>query len=178
MTWWKVSTKEKKNVFEHELWQKDDMVIRRVNGFRWGTILIETEDDNPPVLEQTDGPGADAVDMYNTEYNYELDSLDDGWYGDVIWPDDMPDEERERLEELWEEDYYAGWEEDGWEHYETECWFHGTLEIVSDANEKEWIKADNLPELQELFEKDMTDDPPTSKPEWPFPTGDKDDKPS
>lgn len=178
MAWWKVSTVQKKNVYEHELWQKDDMVIRRVTGFRWGTMLIETEDDSPPVLDQTDGPGADAVDMYNTEYNYELDMLDDGWYGDTIWPDDMPDDERERLEELWEEESYSGWEEDGWVQYETECWFHGPLEIVSDANEKEWIKADNLPELQELFEKDMTDDPPKSKPVWPFPTGDKDDKSS
>lgn len=175
MAWWTVSTKQKKNVYEHELWQKDDMVIRRVSGFRWGTVLIETDDNNPPVLDQTDGPGVDAVDMYNTEYNYELESLDDGWYGDIIWPDDMDDEERERLEILWDDDSYSGWEEDGWVQYDTECWFHGPLEIVADSNQKEWIKADNLLELQEIFEKDMTDNAHKSNsvPEWPFPTGTK-----
>jgi hypothetical protein len=103
MTWWKVSTTEKKCVFEHELWHQDS------------------------------GPSADAVDMYYTEYNYELDSLDDGWYGDVIWPDDMPEEERERLEEIWDEDWSAGWENEGWDQYDTECWFHGPLSIEKDG---------------------------------------------
>ena len=160
MTWWTVSTKEKKQVFEHELWQKDDWVIRRISGFRWGTILVETDGDDPPVLDQDSGPGADAVNMYETEYNYELVSLDDGWYGDVIWPDDMPEEERERLEEIWDEDWSAGWEQEGWDHYDTECWFHGPLEVVRDAtdNSKESVTSAELDEINL-----------ENKQEWPFP---------
>jgi len=177
MTLWQVSTKQKKCVFEHELFQKDDWVIRRISGFRWGTILITTEDDNPPVFEQTDGPGADAVDMYNTDYDYELDSLDDGWYEDFIFPDDMSEEERERLEQLWEDDYYAGWEEDGWDHYDTECWFHGPLEITKpdweEPAQEEWVKAEITPELQNHFQQALedSDDQEASKPlpVWPFP---------
>lgn len=129
MTWWKVTNEHKKSVFEHELWQKDDMVIRRITGFRWGSVLIET-DGEKPVLDQTDGPSADAVDLYNSEYNHELDLLDDGWYGDTIWPDDMSEEEQERLEQIWDEDYYSGWEEEGWVLYDNELWFHGPLEIT------------------------------------------------
>ena len=130
---WKVSTKEKKSVEEHELWQKGDLVIRRISGFRWGTWTVTTTDDNPPEFDQSEGPGADAVNMYdycdeNIE-NIELDSLDDGWYGDVIYPDDMEDEERERLDELWDEDGYDAWESEGWDNYETECWASGELEI-------------------------------------------------
>ena len=189
MTWWKVSTQEKKNVFEHELWEKDDFVIRRISGFRWGTVLIETDDGNPPELDQTDGPGADAVDMYNTDYNWELDMLSDGWYEDFIWPDDMPEEERERLLELWEEDSYSGWEEEGWVQYETECWFHGPLDIEQDSNEKEWQKVEITDELQDLFQEGLgnKDEEITfdelskinpadeqsvinSMPSWPFPT--------
>ncbi len=167
MTWWKVSTTEKKCVFEHELWQKDDWVIRRITGFRWGTILVETDDDNPPVLEQDSGPGADAVDMYNTEYNYELDSLDDGWYGDVIWPDDMPEEERDRLEEIWDEDWSAGWENEGWDQYDTECWFHGPLEIVQDGADdpEETITFEELAKINPENESEIID----SMPVWPFP---------
>ncbi len=166
MTWWTVSTKEKKNVFEHELWQKDDWVIRRINGYRWGTILVETEGDEPPVLDQDSGPGADAVNMYDLEYNYELDSLDDGWYGDVIWPDDMPEEERDRLEAIWDEDWSAGWEEEGWDQYETECWFHGPLEIVRDDNIKEW--DENITDkLNVETEEEVINEMPV----WPFPTG-------
>ncbi len=49
---WTVSTSEKKNVEEHELWQKGDLVIRRITGFRWGTWTVATVDDNPPQLDQ------------------------------------------------------------------------------------------------------------------------------
>lgn len=133
MAYWKVSTKDKKSVEEHELWQKDDMVIRRITGFRWGTWIVETNDDEQPILNQDSGPSGEAIDMYdycdeNVE-QIELDSLDDGWYFDIIWPDDMPDDERERLEELWEADAYSGWEGDGWVNYQTECWASGPLEI-------------------------------------------------
>lgn len=137
MAFWNVKTTEKKSAEEHELWQKDDQVIRVVNGFRWGEFVVETTNDNPPELDQTDGPGADAVDMYspysdNIE-STELVSLDDGWYGDIIWPDDMDDEERDRLQEIYDEDSY-GWEEEGWSQYESECWFSGPLEITKDES--------------------------------------------
>lgn len=133
MAFWKVSTQHKKSVEEHELWEKDGMVVRRISGFRWGTWTVETNDDEPPVLDQLEGPGGDAINMYdyfehNVE-NIEMEMLDDGWYGDVIWPDDMSDEERQRLEDLWEEDAYSGWEGDGWVNYETECWASGPLDI-------------------------------------------------
>ena len=187
MALWEVSTEHKKCVFEHELWEKDDFVIRRITGFRWGTVLITTKDDTPPVLEQTDGPGADAVDMYNTDYDYELDSLDDGWYEDFVWPDDMEEEERERLLALWEDENYAGWEEEGWIQYETECWFHGPLSIVlnewKEPEEDEWVRAEITPELQNHFQKAIEEsetDQTVNKPlpVWPFPTGDRNDKSS
>lgn len=160
MTWWTVSTEHKKSVFEHELWQKDDWVIRRITGYRWGTYLIETDDDNPPVLDQTDGPSADGVDMNNTEYNYDLDNLSDGWYEDFIWPDEMPEEEQDRLLAIWEEDGYGGWEEEGWDQYDTEVWFHGPLLIEKHEEEEwqepaehKWERAVITPELQDHFQR-------------------------
>jgi len=130
---WIVKTAEKKCVEEHELWQKDGMVIRRITGFRWGTWVVETNDDEPPVLNQDSGPGGDAINMYdyfdeNVE-SIELDMLDDGWYADVIYPDDMSAEEIERLEQLWDEESYSSWEDDGWVNYETECWASGPFDI-------------------------------------------------
>lgn len=130
MTYWTVTTEQKKSVEEHELWQKDDMVIRRITGFRWGKFCVTTEDDEPPELDQFDGPGGDAVNMHDCGYDTEMESMDDGWYGDVIWPDAMSQEEQDLLEELWEEEYYDGWEGQGWSQYETEVWFSGPLEII------------------------------------------------
>jgi hypothetical protein len=134
MATWKVSTTQKKSVEEHELWKKDDMVIRIINGFRWGTWTVETEDDELPELDQSEGPSADSVNMYDCGYDSDLISLDDGWYFDIIWPDDMDDDERQRLEEIWNADGYEGWEAEGLTQYETECWASGPLEITKEED--------------------------------------------
>jgi hypothetical protein len=44
----------------------------------------------------------------------------------------MPDDERERMQEIWDEDWSAGWEEEGWAQYDTECWASGELEITKE----------------------------------------------
>ncbi len=137
MAQWTVSTKEKKSVEEHEMWEKDGQVIVRISGFRWGTWAVTTTDDNPPEFDRVACPGGsddlDSVDMYgphdNNIENVELVSLDDGWYGDVQYPEDMDEEEQERLEELWDEDAYSAWEEEGWVQTDTECWAWGEFDI-------------------------------------------------
>jgi len=135
MTWWNVATADKKSVEEHEFWQKDDMVIRRVTGFRWGVWAVETDGDEPPEFERvampTGSSDEDSIEMNSIEYEGELESLDDGWYNEIIWPDDMEEAERDRLQALVDDDAYA-WEADGWSNYETEVWFWGPLEITKD----------------------------------------------
>ena len=134
---WTVSTVNKKSCEEHEIWTKDGMEIRRISGFRWASFDVETNDDNPPEFEFRSTPEGsddlDSIDMYNccenNIENVELISMDDGWYGDIIFPDDMPEEEQERLLELWEEEYYDGWEGEGWVLDETEAWVWGPIEV-------------------------------------------------
>lgn len=140
---WTVSTVDKKSCEEHEIWVKDGMEIRRISGFRWATFDVETNDDNPPVFEFRSTPGGsadlDSVDMYNccenNIENVELVSMDDGWYGDIVFPDEMSEEEQERLTELWDEEYYDGWESDGWVLDETEAWIWGPIEVQNEAGE-------------------------------------------
>jgi len=133
MAIWNVETANKKAVEEHELWQKDDMVIRRITGWRWGAWTVTTEDDEPPEFVMDSGPSGDACnineDWPDNVESVELDTLDDGVYDDIIFPDDMSEDEQVRLEQLWEDDPYNGWEEDGWYHYDTECWVWGELDI-------------------------------------------------
>ncbi len=137
MTIWKVSPANKKSIEEHELWEKDGTAIRRITGWRSGTWIVTTSDDQEPQFERTSvpfgSPDADSVDMNcacdNNIEEVEMEETWDGWYGDVVWPDDMSDEERERLENLWEEDSYSSWEEDGWVQTDTEMWVWGDLDI-------------------------------------------------
>ena len=139
---WNVEPKYKKSIEEHELWQKDDMVIRRITSWRGGTWYVVTSDDNPPEFNKVQTPfgssDEDSVNMYDCcENNIEdVEMLEtwDGWYSDIIWPDDMEEDERERIEALMQTDWYEGLEGDGWINYETEMWVWGDLEITKDES--------------------------------------------
>jgi len=133
MAWWRISTVDKKNVVEREFWAHEEKgwIVVRETGFRWGAVALETEDHNPPDI---DAENPNGIDVYSTDYNYELESLDDGCWMEWEFPDDMPDEERQALEEGWEEDSYDYLESNGWYNDETEVWFYGPLDIQRDLN--------------------------------------------
>lgn len=143
MARWMVNTLNKKSVEEHEYWTKDGNTIIRVTGFRWGSWIVTTTDDEQPQFERVRNPlgneDEDSINMYscfdNNIEDTELNSLDDGWYLDIVYPDDMDEEEQERMNELWDEDSYEGWESEGWLQTETECWTDSELEIERMTND-------------------------------------------
>lgn len=132
MATWKISTRNKKMCEERQFWTKDGQTIIRTEGYRWGTFTVETSDDNPP--EGITESNTDGIDMYsyfgeNAENGAELDSMDDGCYGDWEFPDDMPEEEQDKIIEGWDEDAYEFLESEGWYNAETEAWLFGELDI-------------------------------------------------
>jgi len=138
MKQWKVTPVDKKSIEEHELWEKDGMAIRRIRSFRNGTWIVTTDNDQEPNFEfqavPFGSPDKDSVDMNsaidNNIEDVELDEVVDSWYEDVIWPDDMDDEEKERLSDLWDEGEYIAWEDDGWSNTDTQMWVWGDLNVV------------------------------------------------
>ena len=126
MTEYKISTTQKKSVEERQIWVKGDKTIVRIIGYRWGSVHLEVEDGEELGF---DAENEDGVDVYATGHVFDLDSLDDCWYTDVEYPDGMSEEEQERMDKLWDQDWYDGWEKEGWELLDTECWFYGPLEI-------------------------------------------------
>lgn len=134
MAWWKVSTTEKKSCEEREIWTKDGKTITRINGFRWGTFSVETSDDEEP--EGITAENEDGIDMYNhigdNIESIELDSMDDGWYGDYEF-DGFTDEEEQEILEAMEDDYYDYLESNGWYNDETQAWLSGPLEITKES---------------------------------------------
>ena len=133
MATWTVSTTEKKQAYDNEIWTRDGKTITVVNGFRWATFTVTTTDDNPP--EDLDPSNPDGVDMYsfgadNVE-DVELDSMDDGWYGDIEYSDNITDSQREEIQAgIDEEGAYEYLEAQGWRNDENQAMLYGPLDIV------------------------------------------------
>ena len=183
MATWKLSTAYKKNAVEKQFWSKDGIVIIRVEGYRWGTFYCES--DEQPDIDLINSDGYEV----GGDYDWELDSLDDGCWSEWTFPDDMSEEEQERIQTLWDEEWYEGMETDGWSNDDTEYHFYGPLLLVNDDTGEEFSGLDENGNIKE--EAIVEPDPPVTDwfpsdvtpvhegsyqikdskiPHWPFPT--------
>jgi len=135
MATYSISTLYKKSSEERSFWFKDKMTAIKTEGYRWGTFTKEC-DEHPDI----DLDNEDGYEVYGDEW--ELVDLSDGCWGDWEWPEDMPEEERERLQTLWEEEWYEGLEGEGWTQDETEVWLYGPLLLKNEDSGEEWRGAD------------------------------------
>ena len=186
MAVWELSTEYKKNAIEVQLWYKDGVAIKRVEGYRWGTFSCES-DERPDIDLRNEGDGYELAD-----YDWELGSLDDGCWADWEYPTDFPVEERIKIEEAWDNEWYDGMEALGWNNDDTEYWFQGPLKLVNrDTGEEFSVLDENFNIIPEPEPQVVNDDPPLTNwfpsdvapvregryqvnddknPTWPFPT--------
>ena len=186
MAVWQLSTEYKKNAIEVQLWYKDGVAIKRVEGYRWGTFSCES-DERPDIDLRNEGDGYELAD-----YDWELGSLDDGCWADWEYPTDFPVEERIKIEEAWDNEWYDGMEALGWSNDDTEYWFQGPLKLVNqDTGEEFSVLDENFNIIPEPEPQVINDDPPLTNwfpsdvapvregryqvnddknPTWPFPT--------
>jgi hypothetical protein len=134
MAIWQISNYYKKEAVERQFWTKDDLTIVKSEGFRWGTWQCESDEQPDIDLNNPDG-----YELLFTDYNWDMVMMDDGCWLEWDWPEGMPDEERERIEQLWEEDWFEGLESDGWSNDETEHWIYGPIKLVNMDTGEEYI---------------------------------------
>ncbi len=142
MAVWTVRTHYKKSIEEHEHFVKDGMMITRRTGWRSGSWSVTTSDDQLPEFEFDYVPGGDgsrdSLNMYgfpgpNIE-DVELIETWDGCWEDIDWPEDMDEEERERLEAMIDEEgFYVLEDQEGWSQGDTEMWIWGPIEIENEG---------------------------------------------
>ena len=112
MATWSVKPEWKKSIIEKQYWSKDGNTFVYETGWRWGEFHVETEDDNPPVLEE-------GVDMLNCGYESEMIETSDGCWDDYDF-DDCDEETETWVREFLEEgNSVFDLEEHGW--VSTEC---------------------------------------------------------
>ena len=134
MAVWRISNYYKKEAVESQFWTKGELVIIKNEGFRWGTWECESEER--PDIDLNNEYG---YELLNSEYNWDMIEMDDGCWLDWSWDDGMNEAERDRIMQLWEENYFEGLESDGWSNNETEHWIYGPIRLVNKDTGEEFI---------------------------------------
>ena len=137
MAIWKITNLHKKSAVERQFWTKDGTIVIKEEGFRWGVWSCES-DERPDI--DLDNP--DGWEQYSQDQDWEMEEMIDGSWVEWTWPEDMDEEERERIESLWDEEYFEGLEDDGWTLDETEYWIFGPLKLTNEDTGEEWQGKD------------------------------------
>ena len=119
---YKISTKEKNQIVETEFYYKQGSDSIKINtAYRSGWVVATEQeilnDYNPKV----------GIDVRSLEL--EDHSFLDGCGDDIEFPDSLPEEEKDRLSDMYYESGTDGLEDEGWELDDTEVWFVGELKI-------------------------------------------------
>ena len=128
MAIWTLKTLQKKSAIERQHWDKDSVQIIREEGYRWGTFYCES--DHQPNIDLNN---KDGYEIGQDDYEWELEELDDGCWGEWEFPDNMSKEEQEKIQDAWNEDFYEGMGAVGWSFDDTKYILLGPLEL-SDEN--------------------------------------------
>jgi hypothetical protein len=129
MATWKIEPTWKKSLREVMYFRKDDKEIVCETGWRWGEFTCETEDDNPPVIEE-------GVDLYSQGYDIEMQECTDGCWVEYEFTG-FTEEEEETMREWLDENSFFDLEEDGWMHIETEMILdcEPSIELIAETDE-------------------------------------------
>lgn len=138
MATWKISNYHKKNAVEVQHWQKDGKHFTYSEGFRWGSFTCES--DTKPEVDLKNEHGWEP---YAEDVEWDFDLFDDGCWGEFDFIGEWTDEEKEEIEELWEEEGYSGLEEAGWLNDDTEYFLHGPLQLENIDTGESWNGEDD-----------------------------------
>jgi hypothetical protein len=163
MATWELTTEYKKSAIEVQLWYKDGKIIRKLEGYRWGTFTCES--DSKPDIDLVNEDSDYQID--GDGYDWELTDLNDGCWTDWTFPDDMPEEEQERLQNLWNDRWYEGLESEGWSQDDCEYYFNGPMKLTNVDTGQEWSGLTDPADVVTTIEL-PTPSAHTESAKWPF----------
>ncbi len=124
MAIWKVEPTNKKSVVERAYWTKDDKTIINEIGWRWGEFNIQTEGDDPPVINED-------TNLFDSDFEVVDFSTDDGCWEENEFEGEWTDDEQEEMEErLGEEISVYDLENEGWVCETSELFITCDVEIT------------------------------------------------
>jgi len=155
---WKLSTQEKKSCTQIEYFKKGELVAQREIGWRWCWARYEEKPDLSNY-----NPDKDQIELYTLGDISDMEQ-DDGCWEEWTWPDEVDEEEVDRLSEIYEEEGEDGLENEGWVQDDCEYWVSGPLELEQeiswyiDGNSplvvvEHWTKDDEIVEQRLTYAK-------------------------
>jgi hypothetical protein len=123
---WKLSTAEKKNVYQTFFFTKDDKTIEVQEIWRWGSLIGQFS-EKPSNLDLAN-PNSYDLDELNA-LGWELDDLEDCCSVDFDFLELEDEEEQDRIVEAFDTNYIEGIKDLGWDDVDTEVVFHGELNL-------------------------------------------------
>lgn len=138
MAIWKITNSHKKNAVERQFWVKDGVSVIKEEGYRWGVWTCESDQQPDIDLDNPDG-----YELMSTDHDWEMQEMIDGCWVEWVFPDEIDEQEQERIQELWNQDSFEGLESDGWSNDETEHWIYGPIKLVNQETGDEFIGSDH-----------------------------------
>ena len=131
MAFFTLETAWKKSASVLEVWEKDGKEIRVEEAYRWGTVEIETEGDDVPVIDYQNendlDPYMDLDEDENKVVDVQPGELDDQVYYDIQFSDNVDEDEQEELREFIQDEGVVELEGEGWTLMTTDTTFVGPL---------------------------------------------------
>ena len=166
MAIWKIEPTYKKSVIERTYMHKDGKEITEEIGWRWGEFTCETEDDEPPLIEE-------GTDLFNCDYDVEMQETTDGCWEERDF-EGFTQEEQEEMEEWLDENSSWELEENGWLMGDCEMIIDCDLEIRKLLDDGTY--SDPV-EVGEVEESEPTEAPKLeAKAAWPFGDSNKEEE--
>ena len=115
----------KKSVIEYNTFTKkvgdETYVATMETGWRWGKFYISVDAEEIKEIVESSEVEISAYD------DFELDYCDDGCWGYWTFSDNVPEEEQEKVQEIWEEGGWGDLEENDW--YDDGCEYYMNCDI-------------------------------------------------
>ena len=128
---WSLTNKYKKSVVEEMEFLNGNKKLTIIQGYRWGKFTCESETKPDIVLDDEQG----EYNVFNDpNIEWEMEYCDDGHYTELVFSENISEEEQEQIQEAWDSDFFEGLEELGYDHADTDIILEGPLVLTEEGD--------------------------------------------
>ena len=118
-----------KCVIEEETWKKNEIIITRAIGWRFGKIIINESSEKEITKALKDRNDWDRV-CVSDKFEIIDQKLQDSFQDDLSFPDDFNEKEANKFSKLFSKKGESIFEQEGYEIQDTKLYFEANIKIM------------------------------------------------